>query len=649
MTARAYNYQAPPALAIAAGATTPNPGIVGVSVWSTTENREIYWNGTSWQLDGPQLSLVAPATVGAANAVGAAVTVARADHVHAHGAQTDGTMHAAATTSIAGFLSAADKTKLDGIATGATAGPGLSSTSPASVGTTNTVGVGTTAARADHVHAHGVQTDPTLHADATASTDGFMSAAQFTRLANVYQRPIFPMTFSGGLGTGYQFVLADAERIIGLTNTAGTASTMTVQADIFTFWPSGAQLVVTVLPGTNNIATLVAGSGVTLTRAPGASLTLFETMQTAILTKVGTNLWQVDNVRYASPTAPEGSADSGKVPLLGSAGKLDKGFLNAVTVSAGAADVGKVPLLNGSGKIDASCLASSGLSTVDSVEFNATRDETQQTSIGSLFAYDLGGYVVPGFCPPVMEAGAVSRSYALQPSAFSKKSLRWIAGGGGNGTVLDDGLKVSTYGSAQNRALSTASVLSAMHRLGFATTATANAVAGLVGGGANALWGDIAGRGGFLLYGRFGIATAISSGRWSFGLAAATVPDPFNQISLEPNVICLGIDSGDTQLQLITRGPSVLNKVALADTGVRTVGAIYDMFIRVNAGQSTIGYGYKRVDLGPTQPWTVGVNTPPANSFPAPGTPLNPRCVVHNNISVATAIDISHIVMESDL
>jgi hypothetical protein len=50
-----------------------------------------------------------------------------------------------------GFMIAADKTKLDGIATGATAGPALSSTTPAALGVA-AVGVGTTAARADHVH-----------------------------------------------------------------------------------------------------------------------------------------------------------------------------------------------------------------------------------------------------------------------------------------------------------------------------------------------------------------------------------------------------------------------------------------------------------------------------------------------------------------
>lgn len=41
--------------------------------------------------------------------------VARADHVHAHGDQAGGTLHDEATQLLAGFLSAADKTKLDNI------------------------------------------------------------------------------------------------------------------------------------------------------------------------------------------------------------------------------------------------------------------------------------------------------------------------------------------------------------------------------------------------------------------------------------------------------------------------------------------------------------------------------------------------------
>jgi hypothetical protein len=128
------------------------------------------------------LTSSAPANVGTTAAVGVATTAARADHVHAHAAQTDGTLHAAATPSVAGFQSAADKTKLDGISSGAAA---LSSTTPAAVAFTGTVGVGTTAARADHVHAHAAQTDGTLHAAATPSVAGFQSAADKTKLDTI--------------------------------------------------------------------------------------------------------------------------------------------------------------------------------------------------------------------------------------------------------------------------------------------------------------------------------------------------------------------------------------------------------------------------------------------------------------------------------
>lgn len=48
MAQKQLGFKAPPALAIAEGATTPNPGIVGVSCWSTTLAKPVYWDGTIW-------------------------------------------------------------------------------------------------------------------------------------------------------------------------------------------------------------------------------------------------------------------------------------------------------------------------------------------------------------------------------------------------------------------------------------------------------------------------------------------------------------------------------------------------------------------------------------------------------------------------
>lgn len=64
-------------------------------------------------------SSATPQPVGSAQA-GSSAEVSKADHVHAHGNQLGGSLHATATALADGFLSAADKIKLDGIATGAT-------------------------------------------------------------------------------------------------------------------------------------------------------------------------------------------------------------------------------------------------------------------------------------------------------------------------------------------------------------------------------------------------------------------------------------------------------------------------------------------------------------------------------------------------
>jgi hypothetical protein len=49
------------------------------------------------------------------NAEGAATSLARSNHTHAHGNRGGGTLHAAATTSVDGFMSAADKTAHDAL------------------------------------------------------------------------------------------------------------------------------------------------------------------------------------------------------------------------------------------------------------------------------------------------------------------------------------------------------------------------------------------------------------------------------------------------------------------------------------------------------------------------------------------------------
>lgn len=54
-----------------------------------------------------------PSTIGTSNSQGVLPAFARQDHIHAHGAQTDATLHAAVTGLANGFMVSADKIKLD--------------------------------------------------------------------------------------------------------------------------------------------------------------------------------------------------------------------------------------------------------------------------------------------------------------------------------------------------------------------------------------------------------------------------------------------------------------------------------------------------------------------------------------------------------
>lgn len=50
MARKDLSFRSPPQLAVAIGATTPNPGIPGALVWSTSLAKLLLWNGTNWGL-----------------------------------------------------------------------------------------------------------------------------------------------------------------------------------------------------------------------------------------------------------------------------------------------------------------------------------------------------------------------------------------------------------------------------------------------------------------------------------------------------------------------------------------------------------------------------------------------------------------------
>lgn len=193
------------------------------------------------------VSTAAPAalTVGGAQAAGVATSLTRSDHVHA--------MPGLATGAVSGFLSSADKTRLDGMATGAAA---VGSTPATQVTvTTATVGVATTAARSDHEHsvstaapaaltvggaqAAGVATSlpRSDHAHAmpglaTTSTDGFMSAADKSRSdASQFKAPVRAIATSNITLSGTQTV--DGVSLVAGNRAAAVGQTIGLDRGIY--------------------------------------------------------------------------------------------------------------------------------------------------------------------------------------------------------------------------------------------------------------------------------------------------------------------------------------------------------------------------------------------------------------------------------
>ena len=146
-------------------------------------------------------------TVDSTGHVSAATAVAKSD-ITALGIPESDTTYSAATTSAEGLMSAADKTKLDGVTAGANKYTHPRYTARASglykvtVDSTGHVSAATAVAKSD-ITALGIPESDTTYSAATTSAEGLMSAADKTKLdgvtagANKYTHPRYTARASG--------------------------------------------------------------------------------------------------------------------------------------------------------------------------------------------------------------------------------------------------------------------------------------------------------------------------------------------------------------------------------------------------------------------------------------------------------------------
>lgn len=246
----------------------------------------------------PTASNATATAVSSTGAAGVLATYARADHQHAHGNQAGGSLHSTATTMAAGFMSAADKSKLDGLAAIATSGsyndltdlPTLSSVASTGSYTDLTATpalatVATTGAYADlsgkpalaAVATSGDYADltgkPTLFDGAYASLTGKPSLAavatsgSFTDLSNKPSKTYDIASYAGGsLGAGQTIAQLLAPKdltLTALTQTGGATVKVQVAGVDVASYPkavTSGQLisVVVSVAGTNATFTIAA-------------------------------------------------------------------------------------------------------------------------------------------------------------------------------------------------------------------------------------------------------------------------------------------------------------------------------------------------------------------------------------------------------
>lgn len=195
------------------------------------------------------LASTTPAALAASGTVGVGTTAARADHVHAYptaaaiGAAATSHTHTNASSGAAGFMSAADKTKLDGIATAAqagtvtsvSAGTGMSFTS---ITTTGSIAIDTAVvARLTATNDFGENIVKNLVLDDVGSTVqalGSVSGAQSVSIATgrfitltVPNSQTTTITFTGTMA-------GKAHRVMLLATMSGSASVLAFTNDRLT-------------------------------------------------------------------------------------------------------------------------------------------------------------------------------------------------------------------------------------------------------------------------------------------------------------------------------------------------------------------------------------------------------------------------------
>lgn len=309
-----------------------------------------------------------------------------------HGARSGGTLHAAAVAGVSdGFITAANQTKLNGIATGATNTP-LTATAPVNVTkAAAAVGVGTDAARNDHKH-DVTTAAPGATGVSTASAEG--SAASLARSDHSHQANTLPVNVT---------------KAAPVTGTSGEPARADHKHDITTAAPSVG------IGGSNSegAATSLArsdhGHALRTTTGP-TDLTIGAIANGEYLVRSGTNIIGGSPGGGVFGTYPQYASSDGESTYTGSTAWQTKVTLTTPVLPAGTYRV-------------AFCAEIRNFSSIsDDILYRFRQDGATTLCLGNLEVKDTTNYIsVSGFAHVTLTAAAhaFTVEYSLENAADS--------------------------------------------------------------------------------------------------------------------------------------------------------------------------------------------------------------------------------------
>ena len=247
-----------------------------------------------------------------------------------------------------------------------------------------------------------------------------------------------------------------------------------------------------------------------------------------------------------------------------------------------------------------------------------------------------------------VQTAAAAPPYLAQPLIGQKSIGRWSAIPGGNSFSADGLTAPTATGTPTSRNPANTSFAASLRRIGLVSATTAASVSGIRYSSAGFLWrGNVANAGGFLYVARFFVSDAslVTTANMFVGVEASIAAPTDVAPSTLANLIGIGCDNGDTNLQLYAAGSAAQARTSLgASFPVNTTGIdVYELALYCAPNSAQITYQVTRLNTGAVATGTITA----AANLPSSTTLMTPQIWRSNGgTAAAVGIDVTGVYTE---